>query len=226
MKHGLLILLFVLVFVGCKQSKDSTQKIKEGSISFDVSYFASEKDNPIIALLPNKVELKFKNNNISLNSEGYLGFFSTRFISIYHEENSHILLKVLNNKFDYEFPKNKVPFIYNQLTPLNVEYSDSTKLIAGYQCKMAKVLNPEVAMAPIIIFYTSEIDLKDPNRNTPLSMIPGVLLQFETTINQVRTKFTAQEIRSEIIPDEEFQIPKDYILSDLESLKKYMVNFK
>lgn len=226
MKHGLYILLFVLVFVGCKQSKDSTPKIKEGSISFDVSYLTSEKDNPIIALLPNKVELKFKNNNICLSSEGYLGFFSTRFISMYKEENSHILLKVLNNKLNYKFPRTEVSFIYNQLVPLNIEYLDSTKLIAGYECKMARALNPEATMAPITIFYTSEIDLKDPNRNTPLSTIPGVLLQFETTINQVRTKFTAQEIRSESIPDEEFQIPKDYILSDLESLKKYMVNFK
>jgi GLPGLI family protein len=137
MKQGLSIILLLILTWSCKTSSESSNKISEGIITYNVSYFTSEKDNPIIALLPNKVELRFKDNNICLISEGYLGFFSTKFISKYKNQSSNILLKVLSNKLNYEFPKDEIAFLYNQLPPTQIEYTDSTKMIAGYNCKQA-----------------------------------------------------------------------------------------
>jgi hypothetical protein len=225
MKHALGIILISLIVLGCKQSNKPVETADEGIITYEAHYFTSEKDNPIIALLPNKVELRFKNNNISLTSEGYLGFFSTKFISIYKSDTSRILLKILNNKFNYEFPQNEVAFIYNQLPPKSIDYIDSTQIIAGYECKMAKLNNYSNSTHPINVFYTNDIGLKKPNRNTPLHKIPGVLMQFETTINKVHAKFVAQSVRFEPIPEEEFLVPKEYKKADLATLKKYIVDF-
>ena len=226
MKQGLLIILLSIFIGGCKNKSETANKIREGIITYEVSYFTSEKDNPIIALLPSKVELRFKDDNITLTSEGYLGFFSTKFVSRYENDCSNILLKVLNNKLNYEFPKDEVAFIYNQLPPAKIEFSDSTKTFAGFKCKKATAFSSKKCLAPITLYYTSEIGLKKPNRNTPLYKIPGVLMQFETTMNQVRAKFTAKEVKVTEIPDEEFCIPKEYILSDLETLRKYIVDFR
>lgn len=225
MKKGLSIILILLLAVGCKLKSDTANKINEGIITYDVSYFTTEKDNPIIALLPNKVELRFKDNNICLISEGYLGFFSTKFISKYENQSSNILLKVLSNKLNYEFPKDEVAFIYSQRPPTKIEYQDSIKQIAGYECKQATIYFDDYAKTKVDLYYTTDIGLKDPNRNTPLYKIPGVLMEFETTMNQVKTKFTAQSVKLSVICKEEFNIPEEYILSDLKTLKKYIVDF-
>ncbi|MBN2598563.1 MAG: hypothetical protein JXR82_17425 [Marinifilaceae bacterium] len=225
MKQGLSVILILLLTWGCKTKSETENKISEGIITYNVSYFSSEKDNPIIALLPNKVELRFKDNNICLISEGYLGFFSTKFLSKYNNPNSNILLKVLSNKLNYEFPKDEVAFVYNQLPPAKIEYNDSAKLIAGYECKKATVFMADQSKTQINLYYTSEIGLKDPNRNTPLYQIPGVLMEFETTMNQVKAKFTAQSVNLIAVSEDDFNIPEEYVLSDLKTLKKYIVDF-
>lgn len=225
MKLSLSIILILFLTWSCKTNSESSNKISEGIITYDVSYYSSEKDNPIIALLPNKVELRFKDNNICLISEGYLGFFSTKFISNYKSDNSNILLKVLSNKLNYEFPKDEIAFLYNQLPPTKIEYTDSTKIIAGYNCKQAIIRDQDHKATQISLYYTSEIGLENPNRNTPLYKIPGVLMEFETTMNQVRTKFTAQSLNLDKVNDEDFNIPEEYVLSDLKTLKKYIVDF-
>ncbi|BAX81538.1 hypothetical protein [Labilibaculum antarcticum] len=225
MKQGLSIILILLLVTGCKLKSETDNKINEGIITYDVSYFTSEKDNPIIALLPNKVELRFKDNNICLISEGYLGFFSTKFISRYENKSSNILLKVLSNKLNYEFPKDEVAFVYSQLPPTKIEYQDSTKHIAGYECKQATIYLDDQSKTKVDVFYTIDIGLKDPNRNTPLYGIPGVLMEFETTMNQVKTKFTAQSVNLISVSEEDFNIPEEYVLSDLKTLKKYIVDF-
>lgn len=225
MKQGLSIILLLILTWSCKTSSESSNKISEGIITYNVSYFTSEKDNPIIALLPNKVELRFKDNNICLISEGYLGFFSTKFISKYKNQSSNILLKVLSNKLNYEFPKDEIVFLYNQLPPTQIEYTDSTKMIAGYNCKQAILHAKDQNTTQISLYYTSEIALKAPNRNTPLYKVPGVLMEFETTMNQVKTKFTAQSVSLNKVSDDDFNIPEDYVLSDLKTLQKYIVDF-
>ncbi|MDE5420263.1 hypothetical protein L3049_19905 [Labilibaculum sp. DW002] len=225
MKQGLSIILLLILTWSCKTSSESSNKISEGIITYNVSYFTSEKDNPIIALLPNKVELRFKDNNICLISEGYLGFFSTKFISKYKNQSSNILLKVLSNKLNYEFPKDEIAFLYNQLPPTQIEYTDSTKMIAGYNCKQAILHAKDQNATKISLYYTSEISLKAPNRNTPLYKVPGVLMEFETTMNQVKTKFTAQSVSLNKVSDDDFNIPEDYVLSDLKTLQKYIVDF-
>ncbi|PXY01026.1 hypothetical protein DF185_10245 [Marinifilum breve] len=225
MRLPIFLLLFTIILSSCNNKSGNKNKADEGLIIYDVSYYASEKENPIVALLPNKVELRFKENNISLTSEGYLGFFSTKFISNFECDKSHILLKVLNNKFNYEFPKEEVAFIYNQLSPTKIKYLDESKIVAGYKCKVAKLFFEDKTINPIKVAYTEEIGLANPNRNTPLNEIEGVLMEFETTMNKIRTKFTAESVSLEEICQDEFTVPEGYVLSDKATLKKYILGF-
>ncbi|WP_421919936.1 hypothetical protein [Marinifilum sp.] len=225
MRLSVIIFLSVLILNSCNNRSGNQKNVDEGIIKYNVSYLACEKENPIVALLPNNVELRFKENNISLTSVGYLGFFSTKFISNFDCEKSHILLKVLDKKYNYEFPKDEVAFIYNQLPPVKIKHLDETKTIAGYDCKVAKLFFKDQTINPIKVSYTEEIGLADPNRNTPLHEIKGVLLEFETTMNKIKTRFTAENVSLEVINPEEFVVPKDYIISDKATLKKYLVDF-
>lgn len=224
MKHITLILVSLQLFISCSNISEKKKTDAEGTITYKVCYATKEDVNPIVALLPTQVEYKFKNNNISVLSEGYLGFFSTRFISKYKAPNSSILFKILNNKMNYQFSSNEVPFIYNHKLATRIKYLKTDRVIAGYKCKLARVFIEELP-EPIDVYYTQDICLKNPNRNTPFSEIDGVLLEFETTMNKIKAKFSAQEISFTPVNKEEFLIPSDYVKSDAKTILKYVSNF-
>ena len=224
MKHITLILISLHLFLSCSSKSDKKKADAEGTITYKVCYATKEDVNPIIALLPTQVEFKFKDNNISVLSEGYLGFFSTRFISKYKAPNSSILFKILNNKMNYQFASDKVPFIYNHQLATQIKYLKTDRVIAGYKCKLARVFIEELP-EPIDVYYTQDICLKNPNRNTPFSKIDGVLLEFETTMNKIKAKFSAENVSLTPVSKEEFIIPSDYVKSDAKTILKYVSNF-
>jgi len=224
MKHTILIIIILHLFASCSNKSEKKKTEAEGIITYKVSYESNEDTNPILALLPTLVEYKFKNNNISVLSEGYLGFFSTKFISKIDEPNSSILFKVLNNKMNYEFSSDEIPFIYNHKIATKIKYLKTDKVIAGYNCKLARVYIQELA-DPIDVYYTQDISLEKPNRNTPFEKIDGVLLEFETTMNKIKAKFSAQNVCMTPVNSEEFLIPTDYIKSDAKTILKYVLSF-
>tara|TARA_R110001583_G_scaffold16041_10_gene65195 strand:- start:77 stop:754 length:678 start_codon:yes stop_codon:yes gene_type:complete len=225
MKHTTLILIILHLFISCSSKSDKVKADAEGTITYKVCYETSEDSNPIVALLPTQVEYKFKNNNISVLSEGYLGFFSTRFISKIDEPNSSILFKILNNKMNYEFSSKEIPFIYNHKLATKIKYLKTDKVIAGYKCKLARVFIEDVPN-PIDVYYTEDIHLENPNRNTPFSKINGVMLEFETTMNKIKAKFSAQNVNLTPVNENAFIIPSDYVKSDAETILKYVLSFK
>lgn len=225
-KYLLLALISLQILLSsCKNQHPSIAAISSGTITFNINYLCSEKDNPMISLLPTSMQVKFKNDNISLSTEGYLGLFSTRFISQATSPNSHFLLKVLNNKFDYQFPRQELAFIYEDNKEMKIEYSDSTKNIAGYSCNMAKVYLKKSPQTPITIFYTKEIQLKDPNRNTPFYQLKGVLLEFRVRMYGIDTHIQATEIKEGPIDDSEFIVPRDYKKVTRQEIQQFILDF-
>ncbi len=224
MKHTTLILIILHLFIAhsCKSGK--IQSETEGTVTYKVSYEADREANPLIGMLPSQVIYKFKNNNISILSEGYLGCFTTKFISKIDEPKSSILFKILNNKMNYEFNNDEVPFIYNHKLATKIKHLKTDKIIAGYQCKLARVYINELPEY-IDVYYTKELNIKAPNRNTPFSEIDGVLLEFETTINKIKTKFTAQSVNLNLVDDKEFLIPADYVKTDTQTILNFLNNF-
>ncbi len=220
----IILLLFFVVLIGCDHFKCKSHNSDEGIISYRVEYNQSENENPLIAILPQKTELCFKDNNISLTSKGYLGVFSTKIVSVFNKYN-YILISVLGKKLKYRIPLETIPFIYNQPQAKRIVFSDSSKNIAGYQCKMATVYF-EDTIPPFVAFYTKKINLSDPNRNTPYNPLNAVLLEFEMDINNIRTKFIADKVELIKIDSSEFRIPESYEDTDLEALQKYVIDFK
>ncbi|MRT94833.1 hypothetical protein [Ancylomarina sp. 16SWW S1-10-2] len=225
MKRTALILIILQVLISCSSKSNNVKADAEGTITYKLYYETSEDSNPIIALLPTQVEYKFQNNNILVLSEGYLGFFSTKFISKFDEPKSSMLFKILNKKMNYEFGNKEIPFIYNKKLATKIKYLKTDTIIAGYKCKLAKVSIEDIPN-PINVYYTEDIQLKNPNRNTPFNKIDGVLLEFETTMNKFKVKFSAQNVSLAPVNKDEFIIPSEYVKSDAKTIIKYLSNFK
>ncbi|GAO31830.1 hypothetical protein [Geofilum rubicundum] len=77
------------------------------------------------------------------------------------------------------------------------------------------------------IWYTNEIGIEDPNRNTPFEMIPGLMLEFEIVYQNIIFHLKADKVIEESHPAEIFNIPAGYeatTIEEIETLIKSVMN--
>lgn len=199
-------LLACAIVSGC--SKSSCHKnIKEGSIKYKITYLASEKENPIVGLLPTTITMKFKNDKVLLEMEGWLGIFKSAFIKD-NSQNASTLLKILNKKYLYKSAPDEGYYGMKKPDNMDVAFDDSTKEIIGFSCKHAIITISDTC--EFDVFYTTDIKIKNATANTPLEMIPGMLMQFRLDMNGIPMQVEAAEFNNEKVPDTAFEIPEGY----------------
>jgi len=201
-----ILLLFLCVSCGIK---NKFSEVTEGEINYKLEYIGNEKNNPIISIMPSTMTIKFNKHHTVQTVEGWLGLFSLTGISDFDNGKNYAILKVLEKKYLYEKKSNDSSFGYREFPDMKIQYSDETKMIAGFKCKKALVIIPDSNLDSINVFYTNKIKIKNPNVSNPFKKIDGVLLEFQMDMFDIRTKITASSIVSAKIPDNEFQIPGD-----------------
>ena len=60
------------------------------------------------------------------------------------------------------------------------------------------------------VWYTDELNIKNPNAHTPYSKIDGMLMQYRLKKFGLEMEFTAKGIEKEKIANEEFELPAYY----------------
>lgn len=200
------VLLACAIVSGC--SKSSCHKnIKEGSIKYKITYLSSEKENPIIGLLPSNITMKFKDDNVLLELEGWLGIFKSSFIKD-NDQNAYTLLKILNKKFLYISTAGEGFYGMEKPDNMQIEFDDITKDIIGFNCKHAIVTIPDIC--EFDVFYTTDIKIKNATANTPLNKIPGMLMEFRLNMNGIPMQVEATDYYDEKVPNTAFEIPDGY----------------
>jgi len=72
--NALIIITTLVIFYGCKSDSFSC-KLSEGTIEYEMKYLQSEKENPLISLLPTTMTLKIKDDKSIQKVEGWMGVF-------------------------------------------------------------------------------------------------------------------------------------------------------
>jgi GLPGLI family protein len=120
----------------------------------------------------------------------------------------------------YNITKNdEQPFFFDGLEDMDVMLVDDTKQIAGFNCKKAIVSFPDSLKSPYEVFYTDEINIKNPNKANPYKDINGVLMQFIIRIDKMQLLLTASKYDSTSISDEAFKVPENYKRISKDKLK-------
>ncbi|MBN1250920.1 MAG: hypothetical protein JXR51_03240 [Bacteroidales bacterium] len=217
-KNQLLIKIFFLLFfiitaeISCNNK--SYKEISEGEIIFDIEYLDSERENPLISLLPRKMVTEFKDNSSYSLIEGFFGTFKIINIINYDLKKSYSLLQFMDKKYVYETDINNIAFGYESMGKSKMNLIDIKKQIAGYDCKKAIIVFEEpvneVVKDTIEIYYTQEIKIDNPNSNNPFKSIKGVLMQFTVNMTRINMRFTAQKVSSRKINQERFDIPPGF----------------
>lgn len=194
--------------------------IKEGTIHYDITYFVSDNENPLIALLPTTMTIKFKNNSSCGQIEGWMGIFKSSYISNFEKKTNSSLLKVMDKKYNFEVKFGEPSFGFDDIPGLKIIPTSDVKVIAGYKCKRAKITIEGAKLDTFSIYYTKDILINNPNWNNPFKSIDGVLMEFQASMRNIRMKCVASKVEGLKVPDSEFQVPAGYKTVNREDMEK------
>ena len=209
------VLLVAFSFSGCKKETIIQHKISEGKIIFDISFppQVNPQVNPqsFSSVIPSQMVILFKENSTYTKIKGPLNFFSLDVVKPYKKDSITTYLRVLDKKVSLTSPARDGNFLFSELQNKKTTLIDGLeKEICGIKCKKALLSDNDDAIAPIEIYYTNLINIKNPNSNGPFNEIPGVMLKFDITVNKIRYTFTASDICEEKIEDSFFKPLKGY----------------
>jgi len=213
LKYYTVILLLVILFDGCNEDKKSSNVIDHGTIVYHIDYPAEVLSSSIGALMPDKWLYKFNKNKIKHELKASFNVFSLNFISDSPLDSCDVLFTFMDKNLYYPIAINDHFFLYDKDAKVVVTYEpEITKVIAGFNCSKATIIFE--GNEPIDVFYTDEIQLLEPNRHTPMKIIPGVLMEFTVDYDSLKLKLTAKEFIEDTPSANEFKIPKNAVASN------------
>jgi len=80
-----------------------------------------------------------------------------------------------------------------------------TKKIAGYNCEQATAKLADGNT--FTVYYTTELVLENKNYDAQFKNLPGVPLEYESIMGNLRVKYTASKISFDPVPVQRFEIP-------------------
>lgn len=211
-KKKLIIIVLVLLLAGgaavffLPKSGIFRRHIKEGEIEYKAEAVTEQAGSSMT--VPDKMVVKFRDNYSAAELEAGMGFARMKFISdpVKKEFVSQVTIidkmkSTMNmdeiRKTNYYFPD------------YDVQYGKDTMTIAGYKCKNA-VLRFKDGSPDIQVWYTKDIDIKNPNWSNAYYKIDGVLLDYRLKKFGLELHFTATSVLDAKIDPSVFSVPSDF----------------
>lgn len=223
MRTGLIRAVFflfaALAFQAC--SDFFKKDIKEGIIEYK-SEAVSPKEHSSITV-PDKLEVKFKNDYSSAELEAGMGFAKMKFISdpVKKEFRSQVFFF---EKKQSLMNMDEIKATNYYLPDYDVEYGKKTKEIAGYKCKNA-ILKFKDGSPQQEVWYTKDISINNPNWSNAYYKVDGVLMEYNLKKFGLELHFTATSVSESKIDDSYFNIPAEYSKVNNADLEKMFAGF-
>jgi hypothetical protein len=206
---GLLVLL-TLFQTGCSHFNFG-DKITEGILEYEIEYTNNSGRGFPIQLLPKTMTLKFNHHFAAYTIEDRVGLFSISVTTNLKDRTHLTLIKVFDKKYVYKADNKETPIFFRVNAPLIIKLSKDTMNLAGVHCLKAKVTDSQTKSS-FDVAYTTNIDVKKPNQNTPYADIDGLLMKFVIQMKHLDMALTAKKIKQVEIDDKQFAIPDGYKL--------------
>lgn len=217
------LLIFLLTFSGCSDFK-SKKEFNEGTIEYSIQTQDETQSSFNSSLLPNKITVKFRDNNTSNKVEGLSGAVTLTYINNIDDKNGIILVKFLNKKLFFEEPltSGNISSTYSGMPNITIKETNDTITYQGYKCKKAIASFNDSSNYSFEILYTNDIKIANPNANTPFESINGVMLMFKVKLYKHIMSITATTIKREHIPKDNFSIPSEYVRVSKKTIEDFL----
>ncbi len=208
----LIILPLLLIFLlGCNGNR-LKKSFNEGTIEYSIEFESNDLSKLNTNMLPNKLTIKFRDNNTSNKIEGLSGSVNLTFIKNVENKNLIVLVNLWSKKLYYQdsLIKENLPNAYAGMPAISIEKTNEIVEFNGYNCKKAIAHYKDSSNYVFDILYTNEINIDNPNANTPFDQVDGVMLKFSIKFNRYLMKISSTSIKSEDISMDEFIVPSGY----------------
>ena len=208
-----------MIGFSCKEK--GGKYISQGEIHYNIDYIGSF--GPMTKeFLPKNLIVSFKDNKIlfemisSFGNSGILnlsnpdkGIFDTYF-------------SIFSLKYFYAVqPGEQFPG-FEAMNDMSIKKTGKTSVICGFNCKNAQATIPSQGNKVFEIWYTTEINVKNPNTATPFSEIDGVLMNFFFFLGSAELHFDAETVYRKDIPDEVFERRPKFIRVSRAEIDKFI----
>ncbi len=223
MKKTLLFLGIVIVLgftqQASAQKKASPSKIlTEGIIIYDLKLDGAEELGMMAAMIPTELTVKFKGTKS--RSEFATGMSETIAITDSKDYKSTVvLLDMMGNKYAMKVDEAKVAEQKANMPIYDVMETKETKIIAGYNCKKAVLVN-QTTKEEVTVFYTPEIPYAENSFNAEFSKVKGMPMEYVAKMSNFKITATVREVKKEKIDNSIFVAPAEYKVVTQEELMK------
>ena len=228
MKKRLLFILVVfanLVWLGCgSPEKKNDDRVAEGVINYDAE--PVDSSSPMAEMAPNKMTVKFKNNKTVVQMSAGMGFVTMAFISDTESKTFTQMLKLTGTSWKVVTQNEEELKKENELFNLEVIPTNQTKMIAGYNCKKARVHYKGGELTDYDIYYTTDLNIKNSNFANPYYKLDGVLMEYRVKKAGLEMQFVATSVTKEPVEDSAFEIPLDHKVVSLEEMNDLFLSLQ
>ena len=213
---------FLYGCIGCDESNGP----KEGVITYDINYPKPAADPFEQKMMPSEMTMKFKNNKSLTRLKFGMGFIEMTYLSDNDVKTITELNKFMGKKRAFVSGEKDLAYLLKDVPTYTVEFiekQDTT--IATYNCKKAIIHVKSAQPYDFTVYYTNDIQLKDPNWCTPFKEIKGVLMEYQVEQYNIIMRFTAKSVELIEQDDADFIMPDDYKLvsqKDMEEIHKML----
>ncbi len=177
-----------------------------GDLVYTIFYQDSIAKLDTANMLPQKMTVTVRKNMIKSVIDSKIGSYS---IIADTKDKTSVLLINTNDSTKVALKTDKKTLLdaTQEYKNAKVKYTDSTKLIKGYNCHKAIVKYEDQTS---IVWYTKQLKINDMNWFSKYLNIDGVLFDYSTQMHNVNMHFKIDKINKRWVKKAEFEIPPEY----------------
>ena len=211
MKFRFLLLIAVFFSIGCYSCKEKGSKfINQGEIHYTIDYLGNVGTLPK-DLMPKSMVLSFKDDKVLFEISTPIGNSGILNLSNPQEGIFDTYFSMFTLRYFYAGKPGEQHPGFEAMGGMEVRKTLRKSVICGYNCKNAEVIFPSDRTKIYNIWYTNEINIKNPNSMNPFFRIDGVLMDFFFIIGRTELHFEAETVYKKDIPDNTFERREKYI---------------
>lgn len=193
-KHSTILIGFcTLLLFSCSSKKEV---IDEGTIIYSADYPNHKKNIFLYNILPKEVEISFKDGMV--RNDISRGNFQNILLFDCNKKQMDIYFQYGEEAFKAKLTPKEIQHMLNEQTKYDIRFTEDVDTLAGFNVKKALATNKKDKKDLITLWYTEEIELKNPNWYNTFKEVPGVLLAYSVDRFGIRMDYKATKFISKM----------------------------
>ena len=219
------LFIAVIIAITGNSCKDKGEKnIDQGEIHYTIEYKGNV--GTVKDFMPKNLIVSFKDNKIlfEISTIGNSGILN---LSNPEDGIYDTYISLFTIRYFYAGEEGEIHPGFEAMEGMEIRKTSRTAVICGFNCKGAEITIPSNPDNVHEIWYTNEINVKNPNAATPYSELDGVLMSFFFIMGSAEMHFMAETVFKKEIPDKYFERRDKYVRiskKDIDSFINRMIN--